>query len=231
MGPKRRRASANFLEAVNAKTDEIFIKDYLTSTAPGALPWITTWSHPGTGERYSLDLRAAGNLDEEDLKACFDLIAETSKDDYEASSGGWHPRKKMVEMKSPDLRYILVKSDEGSLVGFTSLMPTWEEGQPVVYCYEIHLKPHLQGTGLGRLLMGFLDTVARNIPPIDKVMLTCFLSNKRGLDFYHKLGFQKDEISPAPRKLRFGKTFIPDYVILSKKISHPLPQLDQVSLR
>lgn len=66
--------------------------------------------------------------------------------------------------------------------------------------------------------MGFLFTVARNIPPVGKVMLTCFLANMRGLDFYHKLGFQKDEISPAPRKLRFGKVFTPDYAILSKTI-------------
>jgi hypothetical protein len=48
-------------------------------------------------------------------------------------------------MRSPDLRYILVKDEAGSLGGFTSLMPTWEEGQPVVYCYEIQLKQHLQG--------------------------------------------------------------------------------------
>lgn len=49
-------------------------------------------------------------------------------------------------------------------------------------------------------------------------MLTCFLRNKRGLDFYNKLGFVKDDISPEPRKLRFGKEFIPDYVIMSKTI-------------
>ena len=33
----------------------------------------------------------------------------------------------------------------GSIRGFTSLMPTWEEGEPVVYCYEIHLKPEMRG--------------------------------------------------------------------------------------
>lgn len=116
------------------------------SSAPGALPWTTAWCHPRTGDRYTVYLRRAANLSDEDLKACFDLVAETSKADYEASSGGWHPRKKLVEMKSEDLRYILVKDeDDGSIAGFTSLMPTWEEGQPVIYCYEIHLKPHLQG--------------------------------------------------------------------------------------
>lgn len=115
------------------------------SSAPGALPWTEVWSHPGTGEIYRVGLRGAENLNDADLKACFDLVAETSRGDYEASSGGWCPKKKLVEMKSPELRYILVKAEDGSVAGFTSLMPTWEEGQPVIYCYEIHLKPHLQG--------------------------------------------------------------------------------------
>lgn len=52
-------------------------------------------------------------------------------------------------MKSPGLRYVLVQDNKsengGSIRAFTSLMPTYEEGQPVVYCYEIHLKPELQG--------------------------------------------------------------------------------------
>lgn len=48
-------------------------------------------------------------------------------------------------MKSKELRYVLVKNAEGSLRGFTSLMPTWEDGKPVVYCYEIHLEDELHG--------------------------------------------------------------------------------------
>jgi hypothetical protein len=59
-------------------------------------------------------------------------------------------------MGSPELRYILVREkDSGAIRGFTSLMPTYEEGQPVIYCYEIHLHPDLQGCvcliTLGRL--------------------------------------------------------------------------------
>ena len=60
-------------------------------------------------------------------------------------------------MRSPELRYVLVHNDGsdgddddtaadgGSLVAFTSLMPTYEEGQPVVYCYEVHLQEDLRG--------------------------------------------------------------------------------------
>ncbi|CAJ2500155.1 Uu.00g030080.m01.CDS01 [Anthostomella pinea] len=179
----------------------------------------TEWTNPKTQAIFSLSLVRAGNLSQEDLKACFDLIEETSRADYEPSSFGWKPSKKLAEMKSPDLRYILVKDVEGGGIrGFTSLMPTFEEGEPVVYCYEIHLKPELQGTGLGKLLMSFQERVAANTPPIKKVMLTCFVSNNQALGFYRKFGFETDRISPEPRKLRFGKLFVPDYVIMSKVV-------------
>jgi hypothetical protein len=109
------------------------------------LPWTTSWNHPLTKLEHQISFLKAGRLTDKDLQACFELIAETSQRDYESSSLGWHPAKKRKEMRSPELRYILVKDDAGFLRGFTSLMPTWEEGQPVVYCYEIHLKPELQG--------------------------------------------------------------------------------------
>lgn len=114
------------------------------NTATSTPAW-TEWINPKTDEKYSLSLVQSGNLVVEDLEACFGLVEETSRPDYEASTIGWKPGKKLAEMKSPELRYILVKDNAGSLRGFTSLMPTYEEGEPVVYCYEIHLKPELHG--------------------------------------------------------------------------------------
>lgn len=66
--------------------------------------------------------------------------------------------------------------------------------------------------------MGYLITIAENLPPITKVMLTCFLSNTQALEFYRSLGFEKDAISPEPRTLRFGKVYNPDYIIMSKEV-------------
>lgn len=65
--------------------------------------------------------------------------------------------------------------------------------------------------------MGFHFTIAENIPTVHKNMLTCFLSNAKGLAFYKRLGFAEDEISPGPRHLR-GKVVNPDYVIMSKAV-------------
>ncbi|KAL2874066.1 N alpha-acetyl-transferase [Colletotrichum sp. CLE4] len=146
----------------------------------------------------------------------------------------------MKEMKSEGLRYVLVKKSDVSvpessaagkdageeggevaddkICGFTSLMPTFEEGEAVVYCYEIHLLEELRGTGVGRTLMDYLVKVAKSIPIIEKVMLTCFIANADARAFYEKLGFEIDALSPVERKLRFGKVFVPDYVIMSKRV-------------
>ena len=59
--------------------------------------------------------------------------------------------------------------------------------------------------------------MANYIPSVEKVMLTCFLSNAHGLKFYEKMGFSKDAFSPGDRRLRGGKVLTPDYVILSRR--------------
>ena len=80
---------------------------------------------------------------------------------------GWHEEAKRAEMKSKELRYLLVEAEEvdeddkvkegtdgayeagkrgrGKMRAFVSMMPTWENGEAVVYCYEIHVQPYLQG--------------------------------------------------------------------------------------
>ncbi|KAI1341184.1 acyl-CoA N-acyltransferase [Xylariaceae sp. FL0016] len=214
-GAKRKRVETNMIDQANQRTDEDFIKEHLRPSEPS---W-TSWTHPKTKENYTFSLVNSAKIPERDLLSCYHLIEETSRADYEASTTGWHKEKKIKEMGSTGLRYILVKDVVGKLKGFTSLMPTFEEGEPVVYCYEIHLQPELRGSGLAKFLMGFLERVAANTPPITKVMLTCFLSNQHALAFYKNSGFEADPISPEPRKLRFGKEFVPDYVIMSKVVA------------
>ncbi|KAK1659859.1 acetyltransferase [Colletotrichum godetiae] len=208
---KRRRAPTNPIEAANRKSDADFVRDHLQPS-----PEWTKWTHPKSGTSYTLSLKSPSQLSQGELQACFDLIDYTSGADYRASKDGWRPSHKMKEMKSEGLRYVLVADDK--ICGFTSLMPTFEEGEAVVYCYEIHLLEELRGTGVGRTLMDYLVKVAKSIPIIEKVMLTCFIANADARAFYEKLGFEIDALSPVERKLRFGKVFVPDYVIMSKRV-------------
>ncbi|KAF5878780.1 putative gnat family acetyltransferase protein [Botrytis fragariae] len=107
---------------------------------------------------------------------------------------------------------------EGGIKGFMSFMPTFEDGIKVVYLYEIHLMDELRGTGLGTHLMSLLTNIARAIPGVEKTMLTCYTANEVALKFYRKLGYEKDEYSPEPKRLKGGKVLESDYVILSKRV-------------
>lgn len=230
------------LDTANSKPDNEFVRDYLVkyasalncpslvflvlggfrpdivhSTAENAPTcWASTWTHPRTATAYDMSLSQVAETSDADLEACFSLVEETSQRDYAASSQGWKPRSKRKEMREPDLRYILVKDPDARVCGYTSFMPTLEEGEAVIYCYEIHLKPDLRSTGLAGLMMSFLETIASNISVVHKVMLTVFTSNTRALSFYQRCGFEVDDISPKPRKLRNGVVKEPDYAIMSK---------------
>jgi N-alpha-acetyltransferase 40 len=88
---------------------------------------------------------------------------------------------------------------------FSSQMDGWADTQ--------------HSTGLGKLLMGYLEIIGSKIPDVTKVMLTVFGCNEKGVRFYQKLGYTKDEFSPPPKILRNGAKIENDYLILSRAIS------------
>jgi RimJ/RimL family protein N-acetyltransferase len=66
--------------------------------------------------------------------------------------------------------------------------------------------------------MKHLEVIGAKIPKTEKVMLTCFTRNARGVGFYEKLGYTKDEFSPPAKVLRNGTMVEAEYVILSNRI-------------
>lgn len=219
------------IESANALSISDFHAKFLpdmpaTLSFPSSLLSTTTLN-------YNLTLESSSTITKEDAQSCYNLIKATSYDDYQASSIGWSRRRKMKEMKSPDLRYLLIKkkaaafveadSEENNnasedLIGFLSFMLTHEDGYEVIYCYEIHLQTEFQGSGAGKTLMGIMEMVGKRAE-VAKAMLTVFVENKGALKFYEKLGYVKDEFSPAPRKLRNGVMKNPTYLILSKSLT------------
>lgn len=69
--------------------------------------------------------------------------------------------------------------------------------------------------------MGYLAVIASKIPEVQKIMLTVFLCNERAIKFYKDIGFDKDEYSPRPKRLRNGTLVEADYMIMSKAVSRP----------
>ncbi|KAL2857142.1 acyl-CoA N-acyltransferase [Aspergillus pseudoustus] len=181
---------------------------------------------------YTLDVYTASTIPAADLNACFNLIELTSSAAYKASSMGWSATEKRKEMKLPDMKYMILRwtnsdantgtGDEssktvGQFAGFLEFMVTYEDGYEVLYCYEIHLTPELQGQGLGEELMLRFEHVGARIG-LEKAMLTVFKSNLRATTFYERVGYTEDESSPRPRKLRNGTVKEADYQIMSKSL-------------
>jgi GNAT superfamily N-acetyltransferase len=188
---------------------------------------------------FNLSLVAADWLTPGEYNATFNLIEETSRPDYESSTFGWHPKRKRKEMLEPEMKYLLVRSRgaeptiertaksgdvDTSVLGFLSFMVDHDSSPsvPVLYIYEIHLAASLRGLGLGNHLMEVTERLASNIG-LDKVMLTCFLCNKKAHRFYTDRGFVADACSPADRKTR-NKVVAVDYVIMSKPVTVAQPR-------
>ncbi|KAG9721440.1 hypothetical protein KCU73_g14249, partial [Aureobasidium melanogenum] len=167
-------------------------------------------------------------------RTLFELIKHTSYKDYKASSQGWDGENKLDEMKDDDMRYLIVRLKDDqlpelekrwskdadldqSIVGFLSFMITQEDEENVIYIYEIHISEHFRNCGLGRHLFNMVEYIG-GATGMDKAMLTVFKRNAHARRWYDSRGYEVDEISPRPRKLRGGRSIEPDYEILSKRL-------------
>ncbi|RMZ80740.1 hypothetical protein DV738_g2600, partial [Chaetothyriales sp. CBS 135597] len=213
-------AQGKLVETAN----DLCMPDFMSKYAPSAGPL------PGDSEERS-KYTDASNISQQELEACLDLIEHTSADDYANSELGWSRAEKRKEMALPDMKFVLLLSDpqpgtsnlsstEGggeTVFGFISFMITYEDGQEVVYIYEVHLQQAMQGKGYGRRLIEYVEAIGESVG-VGKAMLTVFRSNQRALHVYERLGYEEDEFSPQPRKLRNGTVKQPSYVILSKTL-------------
>ena len=217
--------SKGHIESLNALSIPDFRTKYWSPntciTDPSHLNWPTT-------------LESSSTISSEDLSSCFKLIEYTSSKQYAESSSGWHPIRKRKEMRLPDIKYLMVKmgskekSDldlllsegkelDGELKSFVSFMLTYEDGIEVIYCYELHLAPGWRGMGMGKFLMAHVEEVGRKAG-VKKSMLTVFRANQAARGFYERMGYEEDEYSPRPKKLRGGVVKEADYIILSKSL-------------
>lgn len=217
------KAQDNVITTANGLTTEDFQRKYIDVDL---LEWADQGAPNALG--HYINFRPAADLTEAELNSCFQLIETTSRPDYEPSSFGWHPNRKKREMKGKDMRYILIESrisasalpDEvhAGFAGFLSFMLTYDStpSVPVLYVYEIHLAPQLRGCGFGTRLMQTVEDIAAKVG-VEKVMLTCFLSNSKAQGFYRSLGYDVDACSPEDRETR-QKSVKVDYVIMSKAV-------------
>ncbi|KAK9370799.1 acyl-CoA N-acyltransferase [Lipomyces kononenkoae] len=164
---------------------------------------------------FELCMRRWDDLSPEEFTACFELVKSNLMNMYKNSTLGWSSKKKMAEMKENGLIYILLKS-KTAIEGFLSFMMTVEEGEVVVYCYELQLPESLRGRGLGKALLNIMEDIAVQAG-VPKSMLTVFSSNPAQY-FYRSLGYTPVEHSPQAKHLRNGIVKQPSYYILGKSL-------------
>lgn len=112
-------------------------------------------------------------------------------------------------------------SNETEILGFMSFMLTREEGQEVIYIYEIHLLEEIRRQGLAGHLFNVVEHVG-TVTGMKKAMLTVFQSNRHARKLYVRRGYKVDECSPEPKRLRGGVVKEVDYVIMSKRLKRKI---------
>ncbi|KAJ3370071.1 Nitrogen permease regulator 2 [Allomyces arbusculus] len=153
-------------------------------------------------KEWNLEYYPSSTLSTTLRAACFDLVKTNMKALYDATDG-WNDKAKRREMAKSTMRYLIVRDQSSeNVAAFTMFDFSIEEAEeddswvPVLYCYEVQVRAGSQGHGLGRWLMNELVAIAQEVG-MAKVMLTVFKINTAALQFYSKLGFDIDEISPS----------------------------------
>lgn len=166
--------------------------------------------------QYEVSLYDRTTISDQDLDSCFDLVKVNLQSAYENSSWGWKPDFKREELQEPDTKYFLVRAAGQPRDGpsaFLSCQMVDENGEIVIYCYELQIKEEIRHQGIGRSLMRLMHQLGR-ANRIQRSMLTVFRANQRATTFYEKLGYVIDKTNPKDLLLR-GRVVQADYMILT----------------
>ncbi|KAI9508779.1 acyl-CoA N-acyltransferase [Russula earlei] len=100
---------------------------------------------------------------------------------YTKSSMGWDPPSKKRELFHLNSRF-------PPIVAYSMFRFDVEDGECVLYCYELQVSRLVQRGGIGKTLMECLYNIARRWS-MQKVMLTVFKQNQTAFLFYRAIGF------------------------------------------
>ncbi|KAM0724578.1 N-alpha-acetyltransferase 40 [Formica fusca] len=144
------------------------------------------------------------------LSWIFDIMERNMKDMYEQSTWGWDVAEKQAEL-TEEMAWYLVASCNDKFLGFSHFRFDIDNGDVVLYCYELQLEPEVRRKGLGRFMMSALESMAYQNQML-KIVLTVFKRNLLAIQFFYTLGYKLDNSSPTSAHL--------DYIILSKQNLH-----------
>ncbi|RDB28763.1 N-alpha-acetyltransferase 40 [Hypsizygus marmoreus] len=144
---------------------------------------------------YTFKVARAKELSDHERDSIWAIFNENMRDLYSRSSFGWNPASKLAELFDPLSRFILVHEEAG-MVAFTMFRFEYEDGENILYCYDLQISRTCQRTGLGKALMQSLEQIGTGWR-MGKIVLTVFKGNRSARDFYSASGFEVDESSPG----------------------------------
>ncbi|KIK71071.1 hypothetical protein GYMLUDRAFT_313298 [Collybiopsis luxurians FD-317 M1] len=149
-------------------------------------------------DAYICKFILAADLTEDARLQIWSVTDENMRELCVGSSMGWDPPDKKEELFHSLSRYILLSptDNQDQIVGFCSFRFEFEDGEDLLYCYELQISRSHQRRGLGQYLMNLLEGLGKQ-SHMDKIMLTVLDKNKAALDFYQAAGFQLDPCSPT----------------------------------
>ena len=168
-----------------------------------------------------LEISFEPTLSKPDLAACFDILEDNMKEQYEVNPWGWDPKMKRAELANDEARFVLVRDAENCIQAFAHFRFELDDDdapeRAVLYVRELQVAEARRGSGIGRRVMGLLQLVGAKLE-LDCVMLTVFESNKGALAFYEaKLKYVLDRDDPS----LFGREEC--YRLLSRALPKPKP--------
>ncbi|KAF9453751.1 acyl-CoA N-acyltransferase [Macrolepiota fuliginosa MF-IS2] len=170
--------------------------------------------------RPSIKIARSPELEENEKTAIWNLFEANMFDLYSNSSFGWKPTKRKKEIFHQLSRFLVVydSEEENEIVAFCMFRFENEEGENVVYCYDIQISPQYRRNGIGKGLIEVLATIGMAFN-MEKIVLTVLKANTRALAFYQACGFVIDPASPSlylPADDPSRKDY--DYEIMSRDI-------------
>ncbi|CAI6341532.1 unnamed protein product [Periconia digitata] len=179
-----------------------------------------------------IELYKSADLPEADLKACYNIVYETSYRDYARTSEGWRKNVKLDELQDPNMVFAILRAVDPEehfsptvntdILAFVSFKLDYDDPpndeRTVVYVFELHVGKAYRGKGIGRFLLWIAENMAREVG-VYKTMLTVFRSNASAIRLYRKLFYVVDGSSPAEGlKLRNRVARRYKYMIMSKNL-------------
>ncbi|KXN89962.1 N-alpha-acetyltransferase 40 [Leucoagaricus sp. SymC.cos] len=230
------RTPACVRQAINASSNEL-----LACLGKDNVPVLIA----GTGTQRAVDAETEHSgfsilhsleLGDEEKTAIWGLFEGNMRDLYSGSSFGWNPADKKKEIFHMLSRFLLVYDPDkkANLIAFCMFRFENEEGEDVVYCYDIQISSQYHRIGVGRRLIHVLCVIGK-VFGMEKVLLTVLKgihalpyvtvylceppANAKAMVFYRACGFQVDPNSPSkfltedsPERDKF------DYEIMSREL-------------